>query len=106
MDWKKLVTSWFGHGEWEAQVEHVARACADEAIQRLSWTHEWMSPAERHGYLRAKATPIVAAYVTLHARHWPETRREKFFAAVHDRAVALMESRLVQRLRPAQREAA
>ncbi len=106
MRWMELLTKWWGRSEWQQRVAHVAQACTNQIVQQLSGAQNWMTPAERYGYLRAKATPVIAACVTLHTQGWTDHQKERFFRDVQEQVVWLLERELLRARPHSVREAA
>jgi hypothetical protein len=54
-----LVTKMWGHSQWNELVERVARQCVPEVWTQIPGSARELPPAQRYGYLRARATRSV-----------------------------------------------
>lgn len=102
----ELWALWQKRVSWQRHVEHIARACVAELTARITTATETMSLAERHGYLHAKATPVVMAHVILHGQRLSHGQRLRLQSAVHQRVVELLIEQLYHRHRQQVRNAA
>lgn len=101
----KLLAKWWRRDSWQHQVEHIARACAADIQLRLGDRVLLMTPSERHGYLHAKATPVVTAHLAMHAQAFPQIKRELLYRTIQDRVVELLTAHVRTRERQRRRAA-